>query len=234
MTGTPRSEPVFLWDIDGTLLHGDDIGKRAMRAAFDGLFGGSRGFDGLGFGGLTDLTIVRKAAAAQGIALDAAMAREALARYRVEMERRVAAEAAAFRAIDLACVTARAISERYPRRSGLGTGNIAAIAALKVARVGLGDVFGFGGYGDDAEDRAEMLAIGRDRGLAAVGLSPERARVIVIGDTVRDIAAARAIGAEVVAVATGSDSAAKLAAAGPDLLLDVLALEPLREWLERG
>ncbi len=231
MSTRGAGEALFLWDVDGTLLRGDDIGKRAMRAAFEALFGDSRGFDGLGFGGLTDLHIVRRAAAAQGLALDPTQLRAALERYRDEMEQRVAAESGAFRAIDTACAVARALGERFPGRSGLGTGNMAAIAALKVNRVGLGEVFTFGGYGDDAEDRAEMLAIGWARGRAATGLGPEAARVVVIGDTVRDIAAARAIGAEVIAVATGSDSTAKLAAAAPDLLLTELELSAVLGWL---
>jgi phosphoglycolate phosphatase-like HAD superfamily hydrolase len=46
---------------------------------------------------------------------------------------------------------------------------------------------------------------------------------VVVGDTVKDVAAARAVGAAVVAVASGSTDRATLAAAGPDLLLDSLA-----------
>ncbi len=44
-------------------------------------------------------------------------------------------------------------------------------------------------------------------------------RIWVIGDTPLDVQCARAIGARVVAVATGLHSCAQLAPAGPDLLL---------------
>jgi phosphoglycolate phosphatase len=48
-------------------------------------------------------------------------------------------------------------------------------------------------------------------------------RCVVVGDTERDIACARAAGAKVVAVATGARPRAHLAALEPDLLLDDLS-----------
>jgi phosphoglycolate phosphatase-like HAD superfamily hydrolase len=71
-----------------------------------------------------------------------------------------------------------------------------------------------GGFGCDHEDRAELLRIGAERGAQKLGLSRGACRVLVIGDTPRDIAAAQAIGVECIAVATGSFEAAELAAAG--------------------
>ena len=43
--------------------------------------------------------------------------------------------------------------------SGLGTGNLERGARLKLEPTGLNPYFKFGGYGSDAEDRAEMLAV---------------------------------------------------------------------------
>jgi phosphoglycolate phosphatase-like HAD superfamily hydrolase len=57
------------------------------------------------------------------------------------------------------------------------------------------------------------------------------ARCIVVGDTEHDIACARAAGAKVVAVATGSQSMPELAARGPDLLVgDLVDASRLLEW----
>ncbi|MCA9513560.1 MAG: HAD hydrolase-like protein, partial [Myxococcales bacterium] len=50
----------------------------------------------------------------------------------------------------------------------------------------------------------------------------EACRVLVIGDTPRDVAAARAIGAACVAVATGWTSADDLRAAGADVVVEHL------------
>jgi len=54
----------------------------------------------------------------------------------------------------------------------------------------------------------------------------------VVGDTEHDIACARAAGAKVVAVATGSQSMQVLAECGPDLVLENLeSIEPLLMWI---
>jgi phosphoglycolate phosphatase-like HAD superfamily hydrolase len=87
---------------------------------------------------------------------------------------------------------------------GLGTGNVADGARLKLERVGLFRYFAFGGFGSDHIDRATLIRIGAERGAARLGLPRDACRVVVIGDTPKDIAAARAIGADSIAVATGS------------------------------
>jgi phosphoglycolate phosphatase-like HAD superfamily hydrolase len=89
-------------------------------------------------------------------------------------------------------------------RLGLLTGNYEAVARLKLARAGIGGYFGAGagGFGSDAEDRAALPAIARRRAGAA-GVPYPRSRTVVIGDTPRDIACARADGLRCVAVATG-------------------------------
>jgi phosphoglycolate phosphatase-like HAD superfamily hydrolase len=105
------------------------------------------------------------------------------------------------------------------------TGNLEPIAHLKLARAGLGRFFehGQGGFGSDSEDRLDLPAIARRR----AGGHP-RADTVVIGDTPRDIACARADGVRCVAVATGPYSAAELDGADVVLesahdLLDVLS-----------
>lgn len=87
---------------------------------------------------------------------------------------------------------------------GLLTGNYEPVARLKLRRAGLGAAFASdqGAFGSDSEDRTMLPAIARRR--AGVPGSPHpRERTLVIGDTPRDIACARADGLRCVAVATG-------------------------------
>ncbi len=87
---------------------------------------------------------------------------------------------------------------------GLLTGNYEVVGRLKLARAGIGRHFtsGQGGFGSDAEDRAALPAIARRR--AGTPATPHgRQRTVVIGDTPRDIACARADGVRCVAIATG-------------------------------
>jgi phosphoglycolate phosphatase len=94
------------------------------------------------------------------------------------------------------------------------TGNYEAIARLKLRRAGIGAWFdsGQGAFGSDAEDRTELPAIARRRA-GRPGAPYPRERTIVIGDTPRDIACARADGARAVAVATGPFGIEELQAA---------------------
>ena len=81
---------------------------------------------------------------------------------------------------------------------------------------------GQGGFGSDSPDRADLPPVARARaGRAWNGDAPwPRERTVVIGDTPRDIACARADGVHVVAVPTGPFGAEDLA--GADALLGSL------------
>jgi phosphoglycolate phosphatase-like HAD superfamily hydrolase len=116
--------------------------------------------------------------------------------------------------------------ERY--RQAMLTGNFEPIGRLKVARARLGGYFepGQGAFGSDSHSRAELPAIARGR----AGDWP-RERTVVIGDTPRDIACARADGLRVVAVATGPFGVDALADA--DAVIDTAesVVPVLEDWL---
>lgn len=112
---------------------------------------------------------------------------------------------------------------------GLLTGNYEALARLKLRRAGLGAHFpaGQGAFGSDSEDRTMLPAIARRRA-GEPGRPWPRERTVVVGDTPRDVACARADGVRCVAVASGSFGEAELAdadavAAGAGELREVLA-----------
>src|SRR6185369_5705539 len=134
-----------------------------------------------------------------------------LARYLEVLTEEVAREAA-IRLHPGVLATLDALVDRTDTAVGLGTGNIRPGASLKLTRVGIFERFAFGGFGCDHEDRAELLRIGAARGAAMLDQPLGACRIVVIGDTPRDIAAGQAIGADVIAVATGSFSVADLAA----------------------
>ncbi|MCA9583446.1 MAG: HAD hydrolase-like protein, partial [Myxococcales bacterium] len=105
---------------------------------------------------------------------------------------------------------------------GLGTGNIEQGARIKLARGDLNRHFAFGGFGSDAEDRADLLRAGVRRAAQTVNVDPTACSVVVIGDTTRDVEAAHTIGAPCIAVATGTQDLATLRAAGPAIALGTL------------
>jgi phosphoglycolate phosphatase len=210
----PVPATVFLWDVDGTLISTAGAGRRAIELTFERRYGRA---DVVNFplDGMTDPTIIGQGLAELGLTGEAA-AREMpgfLGEY-LGILAEVCAAATNFR-VHAGIEAALALCQDRPEFAvGLGTGNIEQGARLKLARVDLNRHFAFGGYGSDHADRAEMLAIGARRGRDRLGLGNGSCRVVVIGDTPKDIAAARAIGAESIAVATGSYSAADLRSFG--------------------
>jgi phosphoglycolate phosphatase-like HAD superfamily hydrolase len=108
--------------------------------------------------------------------------------------------------------------------AGLLTGNMTQMARIKLGHYGLRDRFAFGAFGEQAADRGALardLVARLERDHA---IPPEHC--LFVGDTEHDIACARAAGARVLAVATGSRSLAELQAFEPDLALESLADTP--------
>lgn len=103
------------------------------------------------------------------------------------------------------------------------TGNTEAGARVKLRHFRIDHHFPIGAYGDDHHDRNELGPIARERALECFGKDFRADEIIVIGDTLRDIACARAFGAKVIAVATGAATRAELASGAPDVLLDDLS-----------
>ncbi len=112
---------------------------------------------------------------------------------------------------------------------GLLTGNMTQMAQIKLGHFGLDRHFAFGAFGEMAADRNALARALVERLERDLGVPPQRC--IVVGDTVHDVTCARAAGARVIAVATGTASRAELEPAQPDLLLDDLSgVEAIVDW----
>jgi phosphoglycolate phosphatase len=177
--------------------------------------------------GRTDAAIARDLLRAAGVA-DAeidARAADVVAAAVTAYEELCPPDLSAYVAPGVADALAALAEEPEAYRLALVTGNLEPVARRKLASARIGHYFpaGQGGFGSDAEERGELPAVARAR---AGGWARER--TVVIGDTPRDIACARADGVRVIAVATGPFSAAALADAdavvdGARAVLPVLA-----------
>jgi phosphoglycolate phosphatase-like HAD superfamily hydrolase len=100
---------------------------------------------------------------------------------------------------------------------GIATGNLRDGAKLKLASAGLQETFDLarGGFGCDAEQRADIVRIAAERCAA-----DRRAKLIVVGDTEHDVRAGRAVGARVVGIAHLPEARAELEAAGADAIVE--------------
>lgn len=96
---------------------------------------------------------------------------------------------------------------------GLVSGAMEGAARTKLTPANFNRFFIFGAYGSDSPDRAELTKLAIEKASRLIDqLTP--AQVYVVGDTPRDIEAAKAAGAVSVAVATGNYSVDDLGAAG--------------------
>lgn len=104
---------------------------------------------------------------------------------------------------------------------GLVSGAMEGAARTKLIPANLNRFFIFGTYGSDSPDRAELTAIGVEKA-ARLHAELKPSQVFVVGDTPRDIDAARSAGAVSVGVATGRFSVDELTKAGADHVLGSL------------
>ena len=102
---------------------------------------------------------------------------------------------------------------------GLLTGNIRLGAEIKLRHFYLWDYFRMGVFGDEDECRDKLAALALERGRSILGedLSPEE--IVIVGDTVFDIACAQSIGARSLAVCSGAYSNEELSACNPTWLV---------------
>jgi phosphoglycolate phosphatase len=216
---------LYLFDLDGTLLRAGGAGSRAIDEVFRIRYGIDGATLGIDPGGRTDPWIFGEVFSVRfGRAVEATELTSILDQYLPVLERELLATDR-FRVLPHVPEVLDWLGQRPEVHLGVATGNVERGARAKLARAGLHDRFAFGGYGCDSPLRPEVVARAIERGIAIAGGAD---RIVVVGDTVHDITAARACGAEVVAVTTGSCDRATLEAAGPDLLID--SLVDLPDW----
>jgi len=197
---------LYLFDIDGTLLHARRSGRRAFDAVFADHHGIARACDGMQFGGKTDPALIDELFVARLGRPATLEERAAFLDAYLQLLRQDLAQGGVL-VFGGVAETLTWLAAHPGVLLGIATGNVRAGAEAKLAAAGLGAYFALGGYGCDSHLRAELVAAAIARGRQHGDLR----EVVVVGDTIHDISAARACGAIACAVATGSDPAEALA-----------------------
>jgi phosphoglycolate phosphatase-like HAD superfamily hydrolase len=217
----------WLFDVDGTLLFTDGAARAAFAGAVRDQLGVEDDLADVPFAGRTEPLILADILGKHGRSFDA----PGEARFWNSVYDHMRHELRPGRGRVMPGIPA--LLDRIAAVPGWGlgllTGNMTQMARIKLGHFGLDGRFAFGGFGEMAPDRdalarALVRRVGREHGVPAP-------RCVVVGDTEHDIACARAAGARVIAVATGTASRAELEALQPDLLLDDLAdAEAVLAW----
>jgi phosphoglycolate phosphatase-like HAD superfamily hydrolase len=207
----------ILFDIDGTLVATGGAGKAALETGLAEEFGIKLRTGTVQYSGRTDRAIIRDLLVLHGLENSLHNLQRLLAAYL----RHLPASLASHQGQVLPGIDAlvQQLHERRDVTLGLLTGNVREGARLKLGHYGLFHYFPIGGFGDQHYERDDVAREALSLVSQRHGAPVETGRIWVIGDTPLDVQCARAIGARVVAVATGWHAWDELHASRPDLLM---------------
>lgn len=221
---------LVLFDIDGTLIDAQGAGARALARALEELCGRPAELRGLDMAGKTDLQIMREVLVMNALPSEDGSLKSLVHLYiqhlRSEMARCRGKLMPGVREL-------LSLLSREPQvHLGLLTGNLEEGARFKLGLFGLNEFFPIGAFGDNHEDRNELLAVAIESLGKARGVWVRPQACVIIGDTPRDVACAKHNGSPCIGVATGKHSEQDLAISGADLVVpDLSATGEILGWI---
>jgi phosphoglycolate phosphatase-like HAD superfamily hydrolase len=214
------AQDAYLFDIDGTLLRSRDrIHFNSFASSVERVTGFEITLAGILLHGSTDTAILREACQQAGIPAE-------IMEQRTEAILEAMRHAVAEQRNEMDLYRMPGVEKVLEYLAGKGallgvaTGNLEAIGWIKIEQAGLREWFRFGGFSDHFSIRSELIgqAANKAREMAGKG-----AGICVVGDTPRDIEAARANFLSVIAVATGNYSFDELHKLQPEVCASSLA-----------
>lgn len=210
---------VILFDIDGTLLTVDrSFNRPLIRSILDDLKIDYPNMENEGFSGRTDHDILSSFLVNHGFDKDLYQAMKALYLERTDEE--MTSEH-----VDRHSHIDEAISffDETGAYIGLLTGNYPQAAEAKLRVADIHYDFKFGAFGEFDTDRNQLPLIALREVEKALGIKPDPARFIIIGDTPRDIECANSAGMHCIAVTTGRFSESELREFNPSMIISDLS-----------
>ena len=212
---------LVLFDLDGTLVNAGGAGRTSLRKAIKELYGVEPEFEHSLISGRTDLdnfsivySLIKK-----GKKPTAAEMKKMKAKYLEILPTEVHAVVRC-KKYDLVPGVEKFLKMLAKDKDvilGLGTGNLEEGAKIKLEPSKLGSYFTVGGYGEDGQTREEMLQAAVKRAEKKFKTKLEPDQVYVIGDTHRDICAAKNCGFHSAVLTNGFGDAQKIQRAAAEL-----------------
>src|SRR5437870_5431794 len=218
---TNQNKRLLLFDIDGTLVHSGGAGVHALKSTLAGCFGIADDLHDIEIAGMTDSGIVLSILKKHKIPVTNENVSAFLDSYvhslSLELPRRQG------KLLPGVLELLERLKSRPHVVLALLTGNVSRGARLKLEHYGVWHFFEFGAFADDHRDRNELGRFARARAKEKHGRERASSEIDVIGDTPRDIACGKALGARTIAVATGRWGRDEVAKHQPDFLIDDLS-----------
>lgn len=213
-------QDAYLFDIDGTILRSRDrIHFNSFASSVRRVTGFEVTLTGIELHGNTDTAILREACRLAGVPAD-------VLEPQIEAILAAMCSTVAEQRHEMNVIRMPGIEEALSHLAhcgallGVATGNVEMVGWIKIEEAGLRQWFRFGGFSDHFPNRTQLVG---SAALKARELAGAKSSVCVVGDTPRDIAAARANSLPVIAVATGKYSYDELLELRPEVCATSLA-----------
>lgn len=209
---------LIFFDINGTLIKRDHRTDLPFTYAIETLFGREGLMEGVNTSARSDKDVFMEVLGKVQKDFNEGLWQAFMNHYRVQLE--------AFKTSDVWRENADAVPfvQRLSREGydlSLITGELEMGAAYKLTKLGLWEYFPTGGFGEDGLKRFQIAEVALKKAHALYGTGHKK--TVIIGDTLLDIQTARYIGAEVISIATGSNTREELEAENPDELVDLFS-----------
>lgn len=211
---------LLLFDIDGTLLRPMGFGKNAFRKAFEEVCGTTPAGD-FPYDGLLDSEIACRTLEMSGLEAEEPLMINLLKRYIDLLPSEIPEDPSPWLCENVPNILAEAVHRGFSL--GVVTGNVREAAEIKLGAVGLSSFFPAGAYGSDASERWKLIPIASGRAESYYGRGFSSEETYMIGDSVRDIDAAKKAGVKSISVATGLAPYSRLSEENPDYLISDLS-----------
>jgi phosphoglycolate phosphatase len=225
--------PIFLFDIDGTLLSAKGSGRKAFDRACELCFDLKDAVKTFSFAGATDLAVLNDLSQIHNLSLSDKIIDQFKQTYArlLEEECSLQKPTPISGSIDFIKILQREFKQIS---LGLITGNFKATAHIKLKHAGFGQLLMEGGFGDDHPHRSEIARIARQR--LSKHPSTHNTPVILFGDTEKDFEAALTNDYFFVGMDTGFVSKEEFHSMGAQCVVqDYLApdqlLSQIRSWM---
>jgi phosphoglycolate phosphatase len=212
---------LLLFDIDGTLIHSAGAGVQALKEALKERFQIVDDLADIEIAGMTDSGIVMSILKKHNIPTSNENIAAFLDSYIHFLSRELPRRGG--KLLPGVLELLEKLKARPNVVLALLTGNVSRGAELKLQHYGVWHFFEFGAFADDHHDRNQLGPFARARAREKHGHIFDVTQIDVIGDTPRDIACGKAMGARTIAIATGTWPREKLLPHHPDFLFDDLS-----------
>jgi phosphoglycolate phosphatase-like HAD superfamily hydrolase len=215
---------LVLFDIDATILLSGGAGSRAMTRVGRELFGENFHWNGIDPYGALDNWLIREAVRVNGHEMSDEIFSTFRDQYLVAIEEELRVHRDRLTIMPGVVDILEKLHKHDEIILALLTGNYTRSAELKIRAADIPwEWFQLTACGDDADTRPELTRIAMQRYRKKYGEAVEPERVVVVGDTPKDVHCATENDCRCVAVATGKYSVTELEEAGAHLVVENFA-----------